>query len=453
MRIVLKKGLDIPLSGQPKGSLQSLHKPSQIALNLEPFEDIRFKLLVKAGDRVTIGQPLLESKNIPGQFFVSPAAGTVSEIRRGIKRRLLDIIVQVSDKETFYNHPPLNGERAAREDLLECLMRGGIFPFIRMRPFDLIANPKLLPRDIFVKAVESSPYVPSAEMQVEGHEEDFQTGLNVLAKLTSGKVHLVHGEGSSCSAFAQAENVEKHSISGPHPSGNSSVHIHAISPIRNPEDVVWTIGIPGVIAVGKMISKGHYHYERIVSIAGNGVLEGKTGFFKGRMGLPISALIADRIPQGLIRFISGDPLMGIKVEPNDFLGFYHSSLCIIPENVSREAFHFFKLGTNKYSSYRAYLTGHISPPEEGYNFTTNLHGEPRPFIDGSVYDRVMPMRVPTVQLVKAVLAEDFELAELLGLLEVASEDFALPAFICPSKIEMVDIIKDGLRRYSKEMGH
>ena len=453
MKIIVKKGLDIPIAGKPVGSPQPSPRAHQIALNLDPFEDTRFKVLVKVGESVKIGQPLVESKAVAGQMFVSPAGGVVAEIRRGLKRRLLDIIINVDEHETYAEYGKLDLNKATREEILDLFMRSGLFPHIRLRPFNLIPHPKFLPRDIFITAFETRPFLPSFEMQVEGNEGYFEEGLRALTKLTSGKVHLVYSEKSTSPAFTQASGVEKHTATGPHPAGSSSVHIHTIAPIRKPDDYVWSLNALDVVVIGKMVSEGRYFTPRIISIAGTGILEGKREFLLGRVGLPIKELIADRLSNQPLRLISGDPLTGTSVDANDFMSFYASGFSAIPENTTREPFHFFKLGKDKYTATRTYLTGHIQPPKEGFSFTTNQHGEERAFIDGAVYDRVMPMRIPTMHLVKAIICEDFELADQLGLLEVVPEDFALPTFICPSKIEMVSIVKQGLQRYAKEMGH
>lgn len=452
MKILVKKGLDIPMNGKAEGPLQALSPSSRLALNLDPFDDIRFRVHVRVGDVVKIGQPLVENKMTPGQFFTSPAGGIVSEVRRGLKRRLLDIVIDVKGEEKYEEWGSLALSKG-RNEIIAHLLRGGVFPHIRMRPFNLVANPSFIPRDIFIKAVETLPYLPSAEMQVEGHENLFQIGLETLSKLTTGRVHLVYKEGSACKAFSQAQKVDLHTVSGPHPAGTSSVHIHSISPIQSSDDYVWTLSALDVLVVGKMISEGRYFTNRVISIAGNGVLEGKRGFFKGRAGYPISALMDHRIVDEPVRLISGDPLTGIGVEKSDFLGFYHTGFTVIPENTKRELFHFLGLGANKFTATGTYLSGHLKPPRKGYFFTTNQHGEERAFIDGAVYERVMPMKIPTMQLIKAILAEDFEHAEKLGLLEIASEDFALPTFICPSKIEMMEIAKQGLHLFAQEMGH
>jgi len=458
--IHITKGLDIPIKGKPTGDIRPLiaageasvvQSPELISLNLKPFEEIKLKLLTKVGENVKIGQPLAEDKEAPGRMFVSPAGGVVKEIRRGLKRRLLDIVIEVAKTEEYEPLSAFNLHSSSREELVERLKAGGVFASIRSRPFNFLADPSKPPRSIFVRAVESAPFVPSAELQIAGYEKEFQLGLDALAKLTPGKVHLVYSQNSLLSAFTQAQHVEKHTVEGPHPVANPSLHIQKIDPIRSVEDVVWTISAQDTAALGYFLSQGKILLERVISIAGPGVLENQLGYYKVRAGYPISRLIAGKIRKGYNRYISGDPLMGTKVDGEDFLGFSHHVLCVVPENAGREFLHFFRLGADKYSFSKAYASGHFNNEDREYNFTTNQHGEHRAFIDSSLYNKVMPLAVPTMELVKAVLAEDYDLAELLGLLEVDSEDFALPTFVCPSKMEMTEIIKNGIKRYASEL--
>ncbi|MCP5470327.1 MAG: Na(+)-translocating NADH-quinone reductase subunit A [Chlamydiales bacterium] len=441
MKIRIKRGLDVPFAGEPKGAPTPLTKPKQVALNLDPFDTVRFKLHVKLGDKVKIGQPLAENKAVPGQMFLSPAGGVIKEFRRGLKRRLLDIVIDVAENEEEMVHErPVD----SKEALLDFFLRAGIFPHIRLRPFDLIADPKHLPEAIFVRAVESRPFVPSAKLQLEGKESYFQKGLEVLGKIAP--VHVVYKEGAP---FAKAQGVEHHHIEGPHPAGNSSVHIHHIMPILKASHYRWCVDVQGVITIGKMMLEGTYYVERILSLGGNGVEN--PSFYRGRMGIPIKMLLKEQTKEQLLAFISGDPLTGTKVDPEEFLGFFHTTVSVLPVNVKREMFHFWRLGLKKYTATRTYWSGFFK--KKSYPFTTNQHGEERAFIDGKIYDKVMPMRIPTMQLVKALLAQDYELADILGVFEVAPEDFILPTFICPSKIEMVDMVKQGLHLYSKELGH
>lgn len=460
VHIHIKKGLDIPIEGKPSGKVQPFfprgeaapdHPVKLISLNLDPFDDLRFTLRKKVDDPITIGEPIAEDKGCPGRMFVSPACGVIQEIRRGLKRRILDIVILVDHPEKSFDHGSFPLSSASREDLVEFLKKGGMFSKLRQRPFDRLADPRKKPRSIFVKALESAPFAPPAEMQVEGHEEDFQGGLDALAKLTEGNVHLVYSGNTSCKAFREANHVEHHTAEGPHPIANHSLHIQLIDPIRSAEDIVWTATALDVVQIGHLLRTGRYLTDRIVSMGGPGMVEDQTGFFRLREGYPISPLLEGRVKKGWMRFISGDVLMGKKAGSDDFLRFSDTVFSVVPENAKREFLHFFRLGTQKYSMSRAYLSGHLKDSSRLYPFTTNLHGEHRAFIDNSLYQKVMPMRIPTMFLVKAVMAEDYDLAEELGLLEVAPEDFALATFVDPSKVEMIDIMQNGLRTYSTEV--
>ncbi len=460
VHIKIKKGLDIPIKGKPSGLIQQvilsgevspLATPHQVSLNLSRFENIKFRLLVMPGEAIKIGQPLAEDKSCPGRMFVSPAGGLIKEIKRGRKRTLMDIIIQVSSEEEYVHFPHMDIDNASREQIIDRLKLAGLFADIRSRPFNLLANPLQEPKSIFVKAIESAPFKPPAELQVLGYEKEFQQGLNILTKLTKGKVNLVYSKESECLDFKEAKNVQKHTAEGPHPVGNVSVHIQNIDRIITASDVVWTLTAHDVISIGFLFLQDRTLTEKVISIAGPGILSHHVGFFKVREGYPIEALISGRLENGDLRFISGDPLMGHKVEAEDFMGYGDDVFCVIPENTSREFLHFFRLGNDKYSHSWAYMSGHFNEKDREYDFTTSQHGEHRAFIDGSVYDPVMPLDVPVMLLVKAILAEDFELADQYGILEVDSEDFALPAFVCPSKIEMTEIVKKGLKQYSKEL--
>lgn len=452
--INIKKGLDIPILGKPEGDIRlfsssgQVHTPiKQIALNLSEFEDLRFTLLAKVGDKVRIGDPIAEDRLCPGRLFVSPASGTLTDIRRGLKRALHDIVIDIDPSETYKQFGPLDPLHTPLETILERWKEGGGFTHIRRRPFDLLADPRQAPRTIFIKAIESLPFYPPAELQVKGHEALFQAGVIALSRFAP--VHLVHQAGSS--AFSSVRNAALHPAKGPHPIGNLSLHIQEIDPVRSAQDTIWTVNAHDVLILGSLLN-GTYFIERTIGIGGPACLPDQTGFFRVREGFPIEALISGRVPHAPIRLISGDVLTGHTVLPDDFLGFNDFALVILRESESREFLHFLKLGANKYSASRAYLSGFLSSSQP-FDFTTNQHGEERPFIDSSLYDKVMPLDIPTMPLVKAVLAEDYDLAEKLGLLDVVPEDFALPTFIDPSKIEMTEIIKHGLREHAKEVLH
>lgn len=455
--IQCKKGLDLQIEGAPSGEVSLLKangqviKPTKIALNLSCFEDLRFKLLHKKGESVQIGQSLVLEKSTPGRHFLSPASGVISEIQRGEKRRILNIVIDLAEEESTVDRAAMDPNNVSREELTKEMLERGLFAHLWQRPFHRLADPSKAPRATFVKAIESAPFHPSAEMQVAGHEEDFQMGLDALAKLTEGPVHLVHRKGSNCQTFTEAKGVEIHTAEGPHPVDTHSFHIHEISPISHADESVWTADVFDVIAIGYMLRTGKPLLEKVIGIGGPGTLPEMRGYFKVRVGTPVANLITGRIPKGKMRLVSGDPLMGEEVSAENFLGFFHQAFTILPEPIKREFLHFFRLGINKFTASGAYLTGLLKSKKRSFPFNASKHGEHRFFITGAPYDAVVPLRIPTMQLVKAVMAEDYDLAEELGFLEVSPEDFALPTFVCPCKMEMVKIMKEGLSSYASEV--
>lgn len=457
--IKIKKGLNIPINGKPAGDVKALFAsekkstPSLYSLNLSPFQEEKFSLLVKLGESVKLGDPLLEDRSCPGRFFVSPAGGKILRIDRGEKRVLKNIVIESSSQEEIKKFDPIDPLQSTKDQILKRWMEGGGFSHIRKRPFNHLADPRHLPRTIFVKGLESYPFHPRAEMFVQGHEHLFQVGLDGLKKITDGLVHLVFSHDSTSKAFLEAKNVQKHTAEGPHPVGTLSLHLQEIDPVRSAQDIIWTLSVHDVIVLGSLLYDGKYFVERVIGIGGPGALLSHTGFYKVREGEAVRTLISGRLNalEDPVRIISGDPLIGRAVDENDFLGFDDYALSLIPENEKRKMLHFFRLGDD-YTTTHAYLSGFLKR-NKPFDFTTNQHGERRYFIDPSQYDSVQPLNIPTVHLVKAVMAGDFELAEKLGLLHVVPEDFTLPTFVDMSKIPMDDIIDKGLKAYAKEVLH
>jgi len=450
VHITVKRGLNIPVAGEPSGPVKQKMAAKVVGYNFSDLLTTKFRVFVKQGDSVKLGQPLAEDKDVPGRFFVSPGGGVVQEVRRGEKRRLLmiSIALAVEEEEILFPLEPL--ESMQESAIIKRLMDAGLFAHIRMRPFERLAHPNKPPRAIFVKCIESAPFVPPAELQVVEYEREFERGLAVLTKLTKGKVHLVCSEGVHFAPFTNATGVEKHTVSGPHPAGNASLHIHKIDPIRSVNDVVWTVNALDVVAIGTLFSKGKIAREQVVALAGPAIVLQDRGYYRIRKGQMIGALTESRLVPGSVRVIAGDPLTGVKSAPTDVLGLSQTVVSAFPDPTEREFLSFLQLGIDKYSASGAYVSGHMNITKRRWSFTTSQHGEERAFIDGSVYERVMPMKVLPMNIIRAIMGDDWDLAEELGVLEVHPEDFALPEFVCPSKIEMMKIVRDGLRQYCKD---
>lgn len=336
VQIVVKQGLDIPIIGAASGAVSTVAPPKKIGYVFDSFEGVKFRVLVKPGDQVAIGQPLAEDKDVPGRFFTSLAGGVVEEVKRGEKRALIAIIIKRAENEELIAFPVEDLHVLSYEKIIKTLLDAGLFASIRSRPFDRLADPHKKPRSIFVKAVETAPFVPPAEYQVAGNEREFQRGLDILSRLSDGKVHLVYHKNCNFEAFTKATNVEKHTVLGPHPASNHSVHIHAIDPIKKAQDVVWTVNVSDVIAIGALFLHGKLVQEQVISLAGPGVLDHERRYFRVRKGHSINDIVANRLQKEEQRVLSGDPLTGKKVDIKRVFGVWcNCNFCYSRADYSR----------------------------------------------------------------------------------------------------------------------
>lgn len=445
--IVVKKGLKIPLTGQPiSEKIVDLSMPDILALDLDPFFSTKFNFLAKPGDFVKIGDVIAQDKDQEDMVFVSPASGKIREIRRGEKRRPLKVVIEAEDQDYKEFDPP---SLEKKEALMSFLASSGFLTHIKKRPCNTYPDSKKFPEAIFIKAVETAPFVPPAEMQVIGFENLFEKGLEVLASL-SDKVHLVHDKNTACQTFSKASFVKTHQVNNLFPACSSSLHIYHIYPIMNPSQVVWVLDVVDVITLGRLFLEGKYHISKVISRCGELLPEKERRYLRAFRGYPLGYLLSEDLEEKNIRILSGNPLSGEFSDLQGFLGFFDYSISLVKENVKRELFHFLGLGLNKFSATKAYLSGFFNKRKKPYLFSTNQHGEERAFVESDLYQRVMPMDIPVMDLIKAIMTEDFDKAVEFGLLEISPEDFILPTFVCPSKIEMYHIVKEGLDKYAKQ---
>ena len=447
--IKIKQGLNIKMPGEAEKILSELHLPETCAEKPTNFINLIPKLLVKQGEEVLAGTPLFYDKNNEAIKFCAPVSGEVVEIVRGEKRRILEIRI-LTDKEIRYveftkaNPPDLD-----KEKITDILLKSGTWPFLRQRPFGIIANPYDKPKAIFISGFDSNPLAPDYSFIMQHAAEDFQAGLNVLQKLTYGKVHLtLHIDQTPVKILTDAAGVQVNWISGPHPSGNVGVQIHHIDPV-NKGEVVWCINPQDVEIIGRIFTQGKYDASKIIAVTGSQVTHPQ--YFKTIAGSAVkNMLFASGLKDGENRIISGNVLTGRQISPEGYLDFYDSQLTVISEGNEPEFMGWLSPGLNKFSmshSFFSWLT-----PNKKYNLNTNMHGEERPFVMTGQYEKVFPMDIYPVQLLKAALIEDIELMENLGIYEVVEEDFALCEFVCTSKIECQEIIRKGLDLVRKEMG-
>lgn len=443
----IKRGANIKLVGEAEKILTDAPFPSTVAVKPTDFEGITAKLAVKVGDEVKAGTPLLYSKDNDQIKFTSPVSGEVAEIRRGAKRVLLGVVV-LADKETKYVDfkaaDPTSLNRAA---VVEKLCASGCWPFLKQRPYNVVANPAISPKAIFISAFDSAPLAADNDFIIHGQSAAFQKGLDAIAKLTEGDVHLcVNNTAKADEAFLNAKNVKIHSVEGPHPAGNVGVQIHHLMPIGK-GDTVWTITPQEVLTIGKLFDKGTYDATKVIAVAGSQINGPK--YFKTIAGSSTKELFATLVKEGNNRYISGNVLTGTKIESDGFLGFYDNLLTVIPEGTEPMMFGWITPNPGKFSVSRALVSWMM--PSKKYELNTNLNGEERAFVVTEEYEKVFPFDIYPVQLVKAIMVEDIEMMENLGIYEVAPEDFALCETVCTSKIPVQTIVREGLAKLRAEM--
>lgn len=413
------------------------------ALDLDPFESLRFDFLKKKDDKVLIGEPIACNKDKDDQIFVSPASGTIVDIIRGEKRRPLKVVIETSGEE--YKEFDLSKIGEDFENLASFFSQAGVLPYITKRPFCQIPKPEDRPGAIFIQGFETDPFATPSELKIIGLESEFQKGLEVLSKI-SEKIFLCCSK-ESHEKFRSFEYAKTKVFKGAYPASNPSVHISTLFPILKPSDIRWSLGIEGVLLIGHLYKHGRYLNRKIIRLVNQEKGNFESTYFEVNKGAKVDFCFKDKSEQEY-EFLSGTYLRGSRLAKDGYLGFFHDALMSLRRNKEREFFHFFNVGLNKYTATKTYLSGFFQ--KQRFTLTTNQHGEIRPFVDADIYQKVMPLDVPVMDLVKAIMAEEFELAIELGLLEIVPEDFILPTFICPSKIEMVEIVKAGFDKYVSE---
>jgi Na+-transporting NADH:ubiquinone oxidoreductase subunit A len=452
--IKIKKGLDINLKGKPK----TIKKQSILSQRYEIFPDdfVGFtpKVAVKEGDKVMAGTPVLFDKNRPCVKVVAPVSGEVMAINRGEKRKLLSIVIKASAANESLNWGKKKPESLSSEAIKQVLAEAGMLVFIKQRPYDIIADPNDTPRDIFVTGFYSAPLSPDADFILEGQEEDFQTGLDALATITSGKVYLGIRNTTKASGLKNARNVEIVSFEGPHPTGNASVQINHIKPV-NKNEIVWTVDLTGVLFIGRLFNKGIADFSRWAVLAGSEVKEEERAYYQIFPGVCLEDWLKDRIRSdaGHLRYISGNVLTGTQVALNGSLHAYDNQVTVIPEgDDTHEFLGWIMPGLLKFSisrTFPAFLVELFAKKE--YTIDARIQGGRRAMIMSGEWDRVFPMDIFPEFLVRAILASDIEKMEKMGIYEVAPEDFALCEFVDTSKMELQAIVRRGLDWLYKEM--
>ncbi len=447
--VSIHKGLDIRLQGLAEKQLKILPNSRIICISPLDFHGLNPKLLVKEGDSVKIGDPLFFDKTNEALHFVTPASGTVKSIIRGEKRKILQVLIETNENQEYINGAAEDVSKLSPKELKTKMLACGLWPFIKQRPIDVIADQNQEPKAIFVSAFDSSPLAPDYNFILEGREEDLQTGFNALCQLTKGKVHLNIDAKNDSALFSNIKGVEINKFAGKHPAGNVGTQIHHIDPI-NKGEYIWTINIQDLVIIGNYFNTGKLNARRTIALSGSEVSEPQ--YYNVLIGSNLDGILKGKVKGNHVRFISGNVLTGDQKQQNDYLGYYHNQITVIPEGDNYKFFltkGWLGLGFDKFSNSRLFPT-FLLPKSKQFVLDTNTNGEERAFVVTGELERVFPFDIFPMQLVKAAMTKDIDGMENLGIYEVAPEDFALCEYVCTTKINIQDEIRKGLDIVAEE---
>lgn len=445
--IRIKKGLTIKLVGDAKQTTTSVAQSKVYAVQPADFHGITPKILAKEGTKVKAGEALFYSKSDERILFPSPVSGTVTEIDRGARRRVLAIKIEADAKQSHKNFGKQKVADLDEAGVKNHLLAAGCWPFIKQRPYDIVANPNVAPKAIFISAYASAPLAADYSYTLQGKEEELQTAITAISKLTKGKVHVSAGANRQ-TPFDSINGIELHKVSGPHPSGNVGTQIAKIDPI-NKGEVVWVITPQDLVVIGELFLTGKLNLTRTIAVTGSKITEPQ--YVTAIAGATVADVVASNIDEDNARIISGNVLSGTQVDADGFLGYYDNQITAIPEGDDYDFFGWNRPIFDKISTSRA-LTFSWLLPKKKFDLNTNTNGEHRAFVVTGSYEEVFPLDIYPLQLLKAFMVKDLDEMEALGGYEVAPEDFALTEFICVSKQPHQQIIREGLDLMKEELG-
>ena len=444
--IRIKKGLDLKLKGSAECKISDASRSKVYAVKPSDFHGVTPKMIVKEGAIVKAGEVIFYSKNDESVKFVSPVSGTIQEIKRGEKRVILEILITADSQNVCLEHSKKNPKDLSSQEVKAHLLASGCWPFIKQRPYDIVANSADTPKAIFVSGINSAPLAADLNYTMNGKQDALAAGFTALTKLTTGKVHVTVSP--LADFMPNVDGVSVHKGEGVHPVGLVSTQIAKIDPI-NKGDKVWTVQIEDVAIIGELFITGKLNLQRIVALTGTGVES--PSYVTVTMGAQLSDVLGSNLKGGNYRIISGNVLTGDKKSKEQSLGFYHSQVTVIPEGDDYDFFGWNLPRPNKFSVYRAGMFSFLTPSKK-YDLNTNTNGEHRGFVLTGKYEKVFPLDIYPMELLKSILVKDIDQMEALGIYEVAPEDFSLTEYVCVSKQDHQAIIRAGLDMMIKEVG-
>ena len=444
--IKLRKGLDINLAG--KAVKEKVATPQSSVYGLSPlsFPGITPKLSVKEGDHVLAGEPLFVSKQCPELGFASPVSGTVKAVVRGARRKVLMVTIEADTTQQAHDYGKANAAALDGEAVKGKLLEAGLFGYINQLPYGVVASPQTQPDGIFVSALRDMPLACDFEVELQGNEEAFKTGLKALSRIAT--VHLGTGAKQTAQALTNVEDVDLNVFDGPCPAGNVDVQINHVAPMSK-NKTVWTVDPTAVIFIGRLFLTGKVDLTRTIAVAGSRVKA--PSYTDVKVGTPLEDILAGRLEEaGHSRIINGNPLTGTKGGIDGFLGAHTSEVTVIPEGDDiDETLGWILPRTKQFSVNRSYFSW-LFGKKKAYDLDARVKGSERHMIMSGEYDKVLPMDIYAEYLIKAIIAGDIDKQEQLGIYEVTPEDFALAEFVDSSKLPLQKLVREGLDTLRKE---
>lgn len=442
--IKIKQGLDLPIAGTPEQQISQGNKVTEVAVVGPDYVGMKPTMAVKEGDRVKKGQVLFTDKKTAGVQYIASASGVVKAINRGDRRVFLSVVVAVEGSEeiTFQSYSADKLNTISREDVQANLVASGLWTALRTRPYSKAPALDSVPASIFVTAIDTHPLAADPVLVIAEQADAFKSGLQVLKRLTEGKLYVCKAPGSNIPT-AGVETTEE--FAGPHPAGLAGTHIHSLDPV-NADKTVWSIGYQDVIAIGQLFLTGQLNTDRVVSLAGPQV--NKPRLVRTVMGANLAELTAGELAAGENRIISGSVFGGrTAAEGLGFLGRFHNQVSVLEEGRDRPMLHYLRPGFERFSVLPIYVSRFLN---KTFKFTTSTNGSERAMVPVGTYERVMPLDILPTQLLRALIVEDMEVAVNLGALELDEEDLALCSYTCPGKYEFGPILRTNLTRIEQE---
>jgi Na+-transporting NADH:ubiquinone oxidoreductase subunit A len=444
--IKIKKGLDLPIKGEPEQTIVDTVIATKVAILGEEYIGMRPTMHVQVGDVVKKGQLLFEDKKNVGVKFVAPAAGEVIEVNRGSRRVLQSVVIGVKgdDAVEFASFDADSLISADRQAVVDVLIESALWTALRTRPYSKVPAIDSAPHSIFVTAMDTNPLAVDPQIVLAEREDDFAFGLKVLAKLTEGKIFV--NKAPSANVPASGERVEVNEFSGPHPAGLAGTHIHFLDSVGQKKRV-WYINYQDVIAIGSTLKTGNLDVTKVVSVAGPVAKSPK--IVRTQLGASINELIVGQTSNESVRVISGSVLNGTNASgPHAYLGRYHNQVSLIKEDVEKKFFGWIMPGANQHSVTRAYL-GHLGGKKK-FDMTSTTNGSNRSMVPIGNYERIMPLDVIPTLLLRDIISGDTDSAQHMGALELDEEDLSLCTYVCPGKYDYGPILRDCLTKIEAE---